>query len=131
MLTVQRLLPAQVTALATQVAGDLALPAAMLEEIVQRTEGVPLFVEEMARLLRTARLEREAAGAAGATGARPALTLPTTVQESVQVRLATLGPVVQTVAQVAAAWGRAVTEAQLQATVPYPRGSSTRRCSGS
>src|SRR5262249_43696844 len=45
------------------------------------------------------------------------VAIPATVQESGQVRLASLGAAAQQVAQVAAVWGRAVTEGQLQATV--------------
>jgi tetratricopeptide (TPR) repeat protein len=121
-LTLQRLAPAQVEALATQVAGGKALPAAVVAQILARTEGVPLFVEEVTQMvLESGRLaEREAAYVL--SGPLPALAIPTTVQASVQARLASLGAAAQQVAQAAAVWGRAVTEAQLQATVGLERG---------
>jgi predicted ATPase len=64
--------------------------------------------------------EREAAYVL--SGPLPALAIPTTVQASVRARLASLGAAAQLVAQAAAVWGRAVTEAQLQATVGLERG---------
>jgi hypothetical protein len=50
-LTLGCLLPAQVEQLATHVAGGKALPPAVVEQIAARTEGVPLFVEELAQMV--------------------------------------------------------------------------------
>src|SRR5262249_20805507 len=50
-LTLRRFAPAQVTRLAAHVAGDKALPPAVLEEVVRKTDGVPLFVEELTKLV--------------------------------------------------------------------------------
>ena len=43
--------PAQVTSLASHVAGDKTLPPAVLEEVVRKTDGVPLFVEELTKVV--------------------------------------------------------------------------------
>src|SRR5437660_10553498 len=50
-LTLRRFTPAQVARLATAVAGDKAFPPAVLEEIVRKTDGVPLFVEELTKMV--------------------------------------------------------------------------------
>jgi predicted ATPase len=109
--------PEQVVALVQQVAGDTALPGAVVQQIVQRTEGVPLYVEEVTKMV----LERGHGRDPGDTDARPAslpeLGVPPTLHESLRARLGSVGAA-QVVAQVAAVWGRAVTEAQLQATSP-------------
>jgi len=122
-LTLQRLAPAEVTALMTQVAGRTPLPPAVLAQLLARTEGVPLFVEEMTQMvLESGRLAAHA-DASGRTEPGPALAIPPTVQASIQARLASLGAAAQQVAQVAAVWGRAVTEAQLQGTVGLAGGA--------
>ena len=125
-LTLQRLAPAQVEALATRVAGGKALPAVVLAQILARTEGVPLFVEEVTQMVLESGLLVEQEEAYVLMGPLPALALPATVQESVRVRLASLGGVAQQVAQGAAVWGRAVTEGQLQATVGLAEGRRDR-----
>src|SRR5439155_304601 len=48
-LTLRRFTPAQVERLATHVAGGKALPPAVLQELVRKTDGVPLFVEELTK----------------------------------------------------------------------------------
>jgi predicted ATPase len=109
--------PEQVVALVQQVAGGTALPAVVVQQIVQRTEGVPLYVEEVTRMVLAGGHGRDP----GDTDARPAslseLGVPPTLHESLRARLGSLGAA-QVVAQVASVWGRAVTEAQLQATSP-------------
>ena len=48
-LTINRLAPREVIALIEQVAGDRPLPANIRQDIVERADGVPLFVEEMTK----------------------------------------------------------------------------------
>jgi predicted ATPase len=48
-LTLRRLAPAEVGRLVTHVVGDKALPLAVLQELVRKTDGVPLFVEELTK----------------------------------------------------------------------------------
>ena len=50
-LTLRRFAPAQVTRLAAHVAGYKTLPRAVLEEVVRKTDGVPLFVEELTKVV--------------------------------------------------------------------------------
>jgi tetratricopeptide (TPR) repeat protein len=119
-LTLGRLLPPQVEALATQVAGGKTLPPAVLAQIVARSEGVPLMVEELTRIVLESGLLREEAERYALTGALPPLAVPPTVHDSIVVRLERLGEA-QVVAQVGAVWGRGFTEAQIQAVAPLDR----------
>ena len=48
-LTLRRLAPAEVGRLVTHVVGDKAFPPAVLQEVVRKTDGVPLFVEELTK----------------------------------------------------------------------------------
>ena len=91
-------------------AGDTVLPAAVLEHIVTRSAGVPLFVEEVAQMVLASGVVA-APGADGRTEPLPAVALPRTVQALVAARLASLGAAAQRVAHGVAVWGRAVTEA--------------------
>jgi class 3 adenylate cyclase len=58
-LTLRRFAPVQVTRLAAHVAGDKALPLAVLEEVVRKTDGVPLFVEELTKVVLESGLPQE------------------------------------------------------------------------
>jgi class 3 adenylate cyclase/tetratricopeptide (TPR) repeat protein len=96
-------------ALVRRLAGNAAeLPADLLDEIVARTDGVPLFLEEVTKAI------LESADAAGAGGARNALSaipshraaVPATLQASLMARLDRLGPEARDVAQTGAAIGR-------------------------
>src|SRR5271165_2776000 len=80
------------------VAGARPLPANIRRDIVERSDGVPLFAEEMTRAV------LEAEGESKAVGNR-SLTVPATLQASLMARLDRLGPAKE-VAQVAAAIGR-------------------------
>jgi class 3 adenylate cyclase/tetratricopeptide (TPR) repeat protein len=93
--------------LAVQVAGGRALPGDVLEQIIARTDGVPLFIEELTKTaLESGALDAPAG--ATANGAPPALAIPASLQESLMARLDRLAPVKE-VAQVAAALGRTFT----------------------
>ena len=50
-LALRRLAPAEVGRLVTHVVGDKAFPPAVLQEIVRKTDGVPLFVEELTKMV--------------------------------------------------------------------------------
>jgi predicted ATPase len=92
--------------LVQRVAGDKALSADTVEEIVTRTDGVPLFVEELTKAV----LETHAGGgnAEGALAGAyiSALALPATLHASLLARLDRLGLAAKQVAQTGAAIGR-------------------------
>ena len=70
-LTLRRFAPAQVTRLASQMAGNKALPAAVLEEVVRKTDGVPLFVEELTKVVLESGLLQEREDRYDLTGPLP------------------------------------------------------------
>src|ERR671927_19400 len=91
-------------ALVAWVAGDQSLPTELLDQLVTRSDGVPLFAEELTKAV----LERglvEETDRDALTGHQPSLAVPTTLQASLMARLDRLGPA-REVAQVGAAIGR-------------------------
>ena len=106
MLALSRLSRREGTALVRQlVASAAVLPPETIEQIVERTDGVPLFLEEVTKVLLEAAVSATAGGAPAAlTG--PRLAVPPTLQASLMARLDRLGPVAREVAQVGAAIDR-------------------------
>jgi tetratricopeptide (TPR) repeat protein len=84
---------------------DKALPDLVVEQILARTDGVPLFIEELTSTLLESGLLRETADSYVLDGPLPPLAIPTTLQASLVARLDRLGPVKE-VAQICAAIGR-------------------------
>ena len=103
MLTLARLDRRDTAAMVANVAGNAALPPEIMEEIAERTDGVPLFVEELTKAV----LESGAqAPAALSSVPHPALSVPATLHASLMARLDRLGPAAKDVAQTGAAIGR-------------------------
>src|SRR5271156_2956220 len=104
-LTINRLAPREVTALIEQVAGDRPLPSHLRQDIIERADGIPLFVEEMTKAV----LEAEGEGAAERAAASvpsSALAVPASLHASLMARLDRLGPASREVAQIGAVIGR-------------------------
>lgn len=105
MLALSRLGRRDGAALVQQLAGNAAmLPSDVVEEIIERTDGIPLFLEEVTKVV----LEAEAAGARGSIAAIPGAraVVPATLQASLMARLDRLGPAAREIAQTGAAIGR-------------------------
>ena len=85
--------------------GGRALPAEVLDQILARTDGVPLFVEELTTTVLESGLLSEAGDRYELTGPLSSLAIPATLQDSLMARLDRLAPVKE-VAQVAAVIGR-------------------------
>jgi class 3 adenylate cyclase/predicted ATPase len=92
-------------ALAMQVAGGKALPDEVIRQIVDHTDGVPLFIEELTKSVLESGLLREEANRYVLDRALPPLAIPSTLQDSLMARLDRLAPV-RHVAQIGAAIGR-------------------------
>ena len=119
-LTINRLAQREIVAMIDRVVGNKELPADVMAEIVERTDGIPLFVEEMTRAV----LEAESEGAARRTIAAvpsPALAIPASLQASLMARLDRLGTAKE-VAQIGAAIGREFSHALL-ASVMHETGA--------
>ena len=91
------------------------LPADSRKDIVERTDGIPLFVEEMTKAVLEAGGEQEAMQTAAAVPS-PALAVPASLHASLMARLDRLGPA-KAVAQIGAAIGREFSHALLAAVV--------------
>ncbi len=105
-LMLNRLGRSQVADIATRVSGGKPLPDAVLDEISSKTDGVPLFVEEIAKAVLESDALREEDGAYVLAGPLSALTIPATLHDSLMARLDRLRPVKE-VAQMASVIGRA------------------------
>ena len=65
-LTINRLTERQVSAMVDRVVGNKLLPAALRQKIIERTDGIPLFVEEMTKAVLEAKSEGDARQTAAA-----------------------------------------------------------------
>jgi len=92
-------------ALVARVTGPKPLPPALIEELVARTGGIPLFVEAVTRTVIEAGILRELDDRYELTGPLPPGMIPATVQDSLMGRIDRLGPD-RSVAQLAATIGR-------------------------
>ena len=114
MLALNRLDRHDRTALAMQIAGGKAFPGEVIDQIVDRTDGVPLFIEELTKSVLESGLLREEADRYVLDRALPPLAIPTTLQDSLMARLDRLASV-RLVAQIGAAIGREFSYALLRA----------------
>jgi class 3 adenylate cyclase/predicted ATPase len=116
-LTINRMAQREVGAMIDRVVGNKLLSASIRQDIIERTDGIPLFVEEMTKAV----LE-ESEGEARRTAAAapsPALAVPASLHASLMARLDRLGPAKE-VAQIGAAIGREFSHALLAAVVRKP-----------
>jgi predicted ATPase/class 3 adenylate cyclase len=104
-LTLSRLSRRQGATMVARLSGGKALPPAVLDQIVAKTDGVPLFVEELTRAVLETNLLRDEGDHYALAGPLPPMAIPTTLQESLLARLDRLAPA-REVTQVAAAIGR-------------------------
>jgi class 3 adenylate cyclase/predicted ATPase len=114
LLVLNRLDPCERTALVEQIAGGKALPDEIVAQIVDRTDGVPLFVEELTKSVLESGLLRDAGDRYVLDGALPPFAIPTTLHDSLMARLDRLASV-RLVAQIGAAIGREFPYALLHA----------------
>jgi len=120
-LTINRLTERDVSAMIDRVVGNKRLPAGIRQDIIERTDGIPLFVEETTKAV----LEAETDGAADRVAAAvpsPALAVPASLHASLMARLDRLGGPTKELAQVAAAIGREFAHALLATVLPKPEG---------
>ena len=87
--------------------GGKALPQEIADQIIDRTDGVPLFIEELTKAVVESGLLAEAGDRYDGDGPVPPLAIPTSLQASLLARLDRLAPV-REVAQIAAALGRSI-----------------------
>ena len=106
LLTPNRLGETDVTALVRELAGNAALGSEIVAEIAARTDGVPLFVEELTRVVLERAGHDNRIAALLAASPQPSLEIPATLHASLIARLDRLGPAAKEVAQIGAVIGR-------------------------
>ena len=104
-LTLNRLERLQAEALITHCAGSKVLPSDVIQHVVEKTDGVPLFVEELIKMILESDLLQQVDGQYELTGPLSALAIPSTLQDSLMARLDRL-PEVRALAQLGAVLGR-------------------------
>jgi class 3 adenylate cyclase/tetratricopeptide (TPR) repeat protein len=116
-ITLNRLPRAQSQAMVQNVTGGKAMPPVVLEQIIARTDGVPLFVEELTKMVLESSLVQERNARYELAGPLPPLAIPSTLQDSLAARLDRLGNA-REVAQLAATLGRDFSYDLLRAISP-------------
>jgi class 3 adenylate cyclase/predicted ATPase len=117
-LTINRLAEREVSAMIDRLVGNKLIRASIRQDIIERTDGIPLFIEEMTKAVLEADSQR-AAERAVAAAPSPALAVPASLHASLMARLDRLGPAKE-VAQIGAAIGREFSHALLAAVARKP-----------
>src|SRR5262249_15177042 len=117
-MTLPRLPRRQVAEMTGRVAHGKALPAEVVEQVVAKTDGVPLFVEELTKMILESGLLQEGAERYELSGPLPPLAIPTTLHDSLMARLDRLAAV-KSLAQLGATLGREFSYELLQAVSPW------------
>jgi len=117
LLTLSRLGRRQGTSMVEQLTGGKALPAEVLAQVLARTDGVPLFVEELTKVVLESGLLAEESDRYVLIGPLPPLAIPATLHDSLMARLDRFAPVKQ-VAQIAACIGREFSYDLVSMTAP-------------
>jgi class 3 adenylate cyclase len=116
-LTLNRLERDQAITMIDRVVAGKKLPPEVLEQIVAKTDGVPLFMEELTKSVLESGLLREQNGAYVLASALTPLAIPSTLHDSLTARLDRLAPIKET-AQIGAAIGREFSHGLLEAISP-------------
>ena len=112
-LSLNRLDEREMGAMIDRVAGNKPLPESVRQDIIERTDGIPLFVEEMTKAMLEAESEVDARKTAAAVPSS-AITVPPSLHASLMARLDRLGPAKE-MAQIGAVIGREFSHALLAA----------------
>jgi class 3 adenylate cyclase/predicted ATPase len=117
-LILNRLGEGEIAAIVDGVIGNKLLPASIKQDIIERTDGIPLFVEEMTKAVLEAESESDVRQIAARVPS-PAQAVPASLHASLMARLDRLGAA-KDVAQIGAAIGREFSHALLEAVVGKP-----------
>jgi predicted ATPase len=120
MLTLNRLPPRHRAEMIAHVTGGRALPKEIADQIIDRTDGVPLFIEELTKSVVESGIVIEADDGYAVTGLSKPLAIPTTLHASLLARLDRLAPT-REVAQLGAALGRSFTHELISAVAQMPQ----------
>jgi class 3 adenylate cyclase/predicted ATPase len=107
----------QIETMIAHLTGGKALPAAVVQQVVAKTDGIPLFVEELVKMILESGLVQEEAKRYVLTGPLPPLAIPSTLHDSLMARLDRLSAA-RDLAQLGAVLGREFAYELLQAISP-------------
>ena len=119
-LTLGRLDAEQIHAVVSRVTGGKPLPGEIVEQIVAKTDGVPLFVEELTKAILESNLVKDSGARFELAGPLPDLAIPNSLRDSLMARLDRLAAVKE-VAQIGACIGREFSDELLALVSPLPR----------
>lgn len=105
MLQLHRIARDQAGAMIADLTRGKSLPPEIVDHILRKTDGIPLFVEELTKTVLESGLLRDAGDRYAVDGPLPPLAIPTTLQDSLMARLDRLAPVKE-ISQIGAAIGR-------------------------
>ena len=120
MLTLNRLPRRQGAEMIAYVTGGKALPKEISDQIVDRTDGVPLFIEELTKTVLESGIVTEAGDHYALAGPMAPLAIPTSLHASLLARLDSLAPT-REVAQIGAALGRSFSYELISAVAGMPQ----------
>lgn len=120
-LSLSRLTRRHGSAVAHRVTGGMDLPSEVLDQIVARTDGVPLFVEELTKAVMESGLLRAVGNHFELIGKLPPMAIPATLHDSLMARLDHLAPAKE-IAQIGAVIGRNFSHDLLAAVAPHDEG---------
>jgi tetratricopeptide (TPR) repeat protein len=110
--------PTHATELIRRVAGGKTLPYEIVADVVTKTDGVPLFIEELTKTVLESGLVEEESHRYQLAGPLPPLAIPNTLHDSLMARLDRLSTI-KALAQLSAAIGREFSYALLRAVSPW------------
>jgi class 3 adenylate cyclase len=119
-LNLSKLTRAQSAAMVSALAGGKELPAVLVEQILTRTDGVPLFVEELTKSILESGELTEANDHYEYAGSARLVTIPATLRDSLMARLDRFAPVKE-IARIGAAIGREFSYELIAAVAPMPQ----------
>jgi len=123
--TLNRLPRRQAAEMTSQVVHGKALPTEVVEQVVAKTDGVPLFVEELTKMVLESGLLQEREERYELISPLPPLAIPATLHDSLMARLDRLATV-KSLAQLGATLGREFSYELLQAVSPWDEGTLQR-----
>ena len=119
-LNLAKLSRAQSGAMVSKLAGSKALPGNLLEQILAKTDGVPLFVEELTKSILESGILKDLGDRYGYVSTADAIAIPATLRDSLMARLDRVLPVKE-IAQIGAAIGREFSYELFSAVASLPR----------
>jgi predicted ATPase len=120
MLTLNRLPRRQGAEMIAYVTGGKALPKEIADQVIERTDGVPLFIEELTKSVVESGIVTKAGDHYAAAGPMAPLAIPTSLHASLLARLDRLAPT-REVAQIGAALGRSFSYELISAVAGMPQ----------